>query len=47
MKTNIILKTVLGFVAMFLIVGGVVMFLWNWMMPELPVLLPYSLTTAY
>lgn len=35
MKTNIILKTVLGFVAMFLIVGGVVMFLWNWLMPEL------------
>ncbi|MBL7924885.1 MAG: hypothetical protein JNL88_11855 [Bacteroidia bacterium] len=35
MKSNFILKAVLGFAAIFLMVGLVVMYLWNWLMPEL------------
>jgi hypothetical protein len=35
MNSNFILKAVAGFIAMFLIVGVVLMYLWNWLMPEL------------
>lgn len=34
-KSTFILKAIGGFVAMFLLVGFVVMALWNWLMPEI------------
>ncbi len=39
-KTNFVFKAVGGIIAMFLLVSLVVMYLWNWLMPEL-----FGLTT--
>ncbi len=35
MKPNFIFKAIAGFMAMFLLVGLVLMYLWNWLMPDL------------
>lgn len=34
-KTGFVLKGIAGVSGMFLLVGGIVMYLWNWLMPEL------------
>lgn len=47
MKTNFIIKAVIGFVAMFLIVGVVLMYLWNWLMPVLLTLPEINLMQAW
>lgn len=47
MKSNFILKAVLGFIAMFIIVGLVVMYLWNWLMPDIFGLTSITLWQAY
>ncbi len=47
MKSDFILKAIAGFIAMFLLVGAVLMYLWNWLMPELFQLPGISLLQAW